>query len=117
MITIALDTWREKIDQPNGNLSPRFELGLLMDRIHERWRARDLCGLRQAGAELLAALNALTPARTPDQDDEAAFVCRAIEHSLGLPPGTLELWPPHQCSEFCRCHVGSEQPRRGAGAA
>jgi hypothetical protein len=79
-----------------------------MDRIDERWLARDMGGLRKAVAELLAALNAPSPARTPDQDDEEAFVCRAIERDLGLPAGSLELWTPHKCSEFCQCHVAQE---------
>jgi hypothetical protein len=107
---LDLAGWTEDVDAG-------FQRGLLMDRIDERWQARDLAGLRHAVVELLAALDAPTPEATPAQTGDEAAVSRAIERDLGLPAGSLELWPPHQCSDFCRCHVASEQRRKGPGAA
>jgi hypothetical protein len=84
----------------------RRRLGLLMDRVDERWLVRDLTGLRAAVALFLAALDARASAPGAAKDDDAAWICRAIEKDQGLPPGSLTLWSPHKCSAFCHCRSG-----------
>jgi len=66
--------------------------------------------MRGAVEAALGFLDAAAPTTRVTDDDDEAMVCRLIERDQGLPAGSVELWEPHICFEFCRCHVGSERP-------
>jgi hypothetical protein len=87
----------------------RRQLFGLADRIDDAWLARDLLGLREAVAACQAALDGAA-------SDEEAAVCRVIELDLGLPEGSLQLYPPPRGCRGCDwCRATGKEPQPDPG--